>query len=494
MRWRLAVVACWIVFALLGAFSAGRLTGLLSTSLAVPGSGSEHADAILNKHFGDNIEGSFTVVLRVGAHTSARELRLLNQRFEIAARSVPRSHVMALRQLAGIAYGQISSPLNLQEGAAETAGLRRALDRAGLPSAYVTGAPALQHDITPILTADLHRGELIAVLVALVLLVGVLGLSASVLVPFVVAACTTYGAMAVVFGLAHRFLMVLYVPNVVQLIGLGLAVDYSLLIVHRFKEELVDKTVPVELAVARTMATAGRTVMLSGLAVAIGLSALFLIPVPFVRSLGFRALSSRSSRCSPRSPCSRRCCHCSDAPVCGALACCGTDGATASVRDHGRGWRLLCSATGWLCSPARARFWHWRLCRPPGSSSRRARWWRSRRTSSPRRRSLCSAGESGPGCSPRSRSYSIPVARAEPSPPPSTRRRCASPASCSRTLRCSWWPSVPGRLMWTPRAATAAFSSSAGMVSARRRPRTSFTRYEPATCPPRAFPAQCGPI
>ena len=119
----------------------------------------------------------------------------MNQRFEIAARSVPRSHVMALQQLAGIAYGQISSPLNLQQGAAETAGLRRALDRAGLPSAYVTGAPALQHDITPILTADLHRGELIAVLVALVLLVGVLGLSASVLVPFVVAACTTYGAI-----------------------------------------------------------------------------------------------------------------------------------------------------------------------------------------------------------------------------------------------------------------------------------------------------------
>ena len=84
--------------------------------------------------------------------------------------------------------------------------------------------------------------------------------------------------------------MVLYVPNVVQLVGLGLAVDYSLLIVHRFKEELENEVRTVGDAVVATMATAGRTVLLSGLAVALGLSVLFLVPFPFVRSLGYAGL------------------------------------------------------------------------------------------------------------------------------------------------------------------------------------------------------------
>ena len=179
-----------------------------------------------------------------------------------------------------------SSSLDLQQAASHTNALRRALTHSGLPGAEVTGAPALQHDVTPILEADLRKGELIAILTALVLLTIVLGLSAAVLIPLVVAACTSTATLAIVYLLAHEFLMVLYIPNVVELIGLGLAVDYSLLIVHRFREELAVAERPVEDAIARTMATAGRAVLLSGIAVAIGLSALLIIPVPFLRSLG----------------------------------------------------------------------------------------------------------------------------------------------------------------------------------------------------------------
>jgi RND superfamily putative drug exporter len=289
IRWRVVVISLWVVAVVLGVVAAGRLPELLSTSLAVPGTASQQADVILAQHFQESIEGAFTVVFRV-SNPSAAELRALDAKFAAAARTLPTATAMPLRPVSGIVYGNINTSLDLQQAAVATADLRRALQRSGLPTAYVTGAPALQHDITPILAADLRRGELLAVVIALILLSLVLGVSVALLLPLLVAACTTLAALAVVFLLAHRFLMVLYVPNLVQLIGLGLAVDYCLLIVHRFKEELEDAQLSDTDAIVTTMATAGRAVIVSGAAVAIGLSVLLIIPVPFVRSLGFAGL------------------------------------------------------------------------------------------------------------------------------------------------------------------------------------------------------------
>src|SRR5262249_48767334 len=76
-----------------------------------------------------------------------------------------------------------------------------------------------------------------------------------------------------------------YVTNLVQLIGLGIAVDYSLLIVYRFREELAE-TDDKDAAVVRTMETAGRSVIFSGLAVALGLALLIAMALPFMRMMG----------------------------------------------------------------------------------------------------------------------------------------------------------------------------------------------------------------
>ncbi|MGP8207177.1 MAG: MMPL family transporter [Acidimicrobiales bacterium] len=285
VRRRVAVLVCWAAVVAVGLFSTARLPGLLSTSLAVPGTGSQEANTILTQRFGENVEGTFTVVFPE-ANASSTTLRVLDQRFAVAARAVPTGQASPLQRGSGILYGNIGSKLDLQRAAAYTGPLRRALEAAGIPGAYVTGAPAVQHDLSPVLAGDLHVGEVIAVLAALVFLTLALGFSWAVLLPFVVALCTSSGALAIVYALAHEFLMVLYVPNLVQLIGLGLAIDYSLLIVHRFRQELADEDRPVGDAIAATMATAGRTVVLSGVAVAIGLAVLFIIPVPFLRSLG----------------------------------------------------------------------------------------------------------------------------------------------------------------------------------------------------------------
>ena len=81
----------------------------------------------------------------------------------------------------------------------------------------------------------------------------------------------------------------IYSLNLVTGLGLGLAIDYSLLMVHRFREE-ADVAASVDDAVVATARTAGRTVALSAIAVAVGLSALIVVPVPFVRSLGSAGL------------------------------------------------------------------------------------------------------------------------------------------------------------------------------------------------------------
>src|SRR3712207_4224177 len=80
-----------------------------------------------------------------------------------------------------------------------------------------------------------------------------------------------------------------YLQNMVMLIGLGIAIDYSLLVVHRYREELHAGRAKED-AIVRTMATAGRTVMFSGFAVAIGLALLLFMPLPFMRGFGVGGL------------------------------------------------------------------------------------------------------------------------------------------------------------------------------------------------------------
>ena len=80
-----------------------------------------------------------------------------------------------------------------------------------------------------------------------------------------------------------------YLQNLVMLIGLGIAIDYSLLVVYRYREEL--RAAPRdEDAIVRTMTTAGRAVVFSGTAVAIGLALMLFMPLPFMRGFGLGGL------------------------------------------------------------------------------------------------------------------------------------------------------------------------------------------------------------
>jgi RND superfamily putative drug exporter len=289
LRHQLLVVACWIAVLAVGVVASTRLPGLLSNSFGVPGTQSEQARAVLERSFGERPDGTFTVVFRVARPSDRATQRALERRLQRAAATIPGAVVRPLRTGPGIVYADIATTLPIQEAKHRTAGVRRALVDPGAPAAAVTGAPALQHDLDPIVSADLRRAELIAVPITLAVLVALLGVSVAVLIPFLFAACTIAGALALVYALARATAMATYVTNLVVLVGLALAIDYSLLVVNRYREEL-GRGGSREDAVARTMATAGRAITFSGLAVAAGLGALLFVPVPFIRSLGVGGL------------------------------------------------------------------------------------------------------------------------------------------------------------------------------------------------------------
>ena len=282
---RTLVLTIWIASTAFGLFGASNLDQYLTTSLTVPGSSSAAANEILNEKFSENTEGTFTVMYKY-KQASADQIAEFRAAVAQAARVIPGAEITNVKAFAGTLYSNIGTSFDLKAAAIYTSALRQALITQGLTGALVTGPPAIESDVVPILSSDLHKGQLIAVALAILLLIATLGMTWAILIPLLFGLATISTTLGIIYLLAHKFLMVLYVPNIVELIGLGLAIDYSLLMVHRYRRELGQSQDPI----AQTMKTAGRTAVISGITVAFGLATLLLVPVPFVRSIGLACL------------------------------------------------------------------------------------------------------------------------------------------------------------------------------------------------------------
>ena len=256
----------------------------------MPTSDSTKAQDILLENFGENLEGSFTIFYKF-KEASDPEIADFKLKISEAVAEIPTARITQIRAVSGVLFASVTTNYSLIEAAKYTDELRQSLLKQGLPEAMVTGPPAINSDVSPVLDQDLRRGQLIAITLALLLLLLVLGLSWAVLIPFIFAAATISLSISLIYLIAQQFLMVLYLPNIVELIGLGLAIDYSLLILYRFRRELnANEDADISLAIERTMQSAGRTVMTSSLTVAFGLATLLLLPIPFMRSLGIAGL------------------------------------------------------------------------------------------------------------------------------------------------------------------------------------------------------------
>ncbi|HYL72428.1 MAG TPA: MMPL family transporter, partial [Candidatus Dormibacteraeota bacterium] len=153
-------------------------------------------------------------------------------------------------------------------------------------SVSTAGDVPLAYDFDHLLAKDLSRSEVISLPLALILLVIVFGKGVAALLCLGVGVFAVLGGLGATLTLAHTADVATYATNVVTLVGLGIAIDYSLFIVSRFREELArDGDVPRSLGA--TMATAGRAITFSGITVAIGLAGLlFYTGTPLV-SMGY---------------------------------------------------------------------------------------------------------------------------------------------------------------------------------------------------------------
>src|SRR4029453_2112167 len=120
---------------------------------------------------------------------------------------------------------------------------------------------------------------------ALVILLFVFGTLPAVLMPLVVAVSAILNTFTLVWGLTYLTKVSIIVEFLIALVGLGVAIDYALLMIFRFRDELREGA-DVESAIVETMTHAGKAVIVSGSTVAIGLLSLIVLPVPFIRSIG----------------------------------------------------------------------------------------------------------------------------------------------------------------------------------------------------------------
>ncbi|WP_409329582.1 MMPL family transporter [Trujillonella humicola] len=161
---------------------------------------------------------------------------------------------------------------------------------ADVPRAVVGGGPLQDDEMDQQAASDLARAEIVSMPIALVLLVVLFGGVVAAGVPVLVAlagVAATLGALLLATAVAD---VSVYAVNVVTMLGLGLAVDYGLLLVSRFREEKA-LTGDADTALRATFATAGRTVAFSGFTVAAALSGLLVFPDDFLRSMGLAGLA-----------------------------------------------------------------------------------------------------------------------------------------------------------------------------------------------------------
>ncbi|HKI92311.1 MAG TPA: MMPL family transporter [Gaiellaceae bacterium] len=288
-RRRRAVIAIWLALLAGGAwFSLHQSDHLSGGGWEVPGSASLRVAGMLDT-FPGVTPPTFTLLV-TGSTPSAVRLRL----GEIAPtlRGDPRLRPGEPRLADGgrAAFVPVGYTGATSNSIDEATRLRTALVQTS-PSVQtrVLGEPAIWSNFQTVSKQQLARGEEIGFPLILLILLAAFGTVAAAVAPLALGFVAVFLTGAVIYGLSRSFEVSVYVTNMASMIGIGVAVDYSLFIVSRFRSELREGA-SSERALRRALASSGTAVVFSGATVAVALAGLFAIDVNGIRSMAVGAI------------------------------------------------------------------------------------------------------------------------------------------------------------------------------------------------------------
>jgi putative drug exporter of the RND superfamily len=297
-RHRWPVIGVWIVLTLIGGVAAGKLSSRWYQSLSVPGKPAYETSQRTLKAFGVGVRPPNVVVFHAphGDITKSAAVRAAVAR---AGQAKPGSLASSYFSTGSLAYvsgdrhttfAEVYPPGPARLDAKSGAEKIRAAAANGLPAGVTVDVTG--HD--PLEEASAHGSSggssvlleaLIGGLGALVILLFVFGTLPAVLMPLVVAVAAILNTFTLVLLLTYVTDVSIIVQFLIALVGLGVAIDYALLMIFRFRDELREGR-DVESALVETMTHAGHSVIVSGSTVAVGLLSMLVLPLPLLRSMG----------------------------------------------------------------------------------------------------------------------------------------------------------------------------------------------------------------
>jgi len=294
-RHRLLVVGLWLALTLFGAFAAKQVSSRWFESFSIPGYSAYETNQKTLKLFGSGEQAPLVAVFHSAADVTQQPA--VATAIAKAAAANPGSRTSSYYSTGSDLYVSRDRHTTYAEiyppgtpgfnNSAFIDRARKALDAAtpqGVQSS-LTGRDALEQASSGGNGPSVVLEALIGGVGALVILLFVFGTLPAVAMPLAVAMAAILNTFTLVWGLTYVTNVSIIVQFLIALVGLGVAIDYALLIIFRFREELGHGE-DVETALVETMRHAGRSVIVSGSTVAVGLLSMIVLPLPFIRSIG----------------------------------------------------------------------------------------------------------------------------------------------------------------------------------------------------------------
>jgi putative drug exporter of the RND superfamily len=296
-RRRKAVIALWLVLTLFGAYSAARVSDRWFESFSIPGYSAYEANQRQLKTFGTGEQSPLVAVFHssgdvtketgikqaIAAGAAVNKGSLVSSYWSTGSRAyVSKDGHTTFAEIYPPGTPGFSSTTHIDEVRAKL----KAATPAGV-QAHLTGRDPIYEDSTggesggpSVLTEALIGGA-----GCLIILFFVFGTLPAVFMPLLVALVSILNTFTLIWALTYITNVSIIVQFLIALVGLGVAIDYALLMIFRFRDELREGE-DVETALSETMTHAGRSVIVSGSTVAVGLLSMVILPLPFIRSIG----------------------------------------------------------------------------------------------------------------------------------------------------------------------------------------------------------------